>query len=64
MEFPIRCFTCGSVISTLHKEFKEKSKTEPKGKVLDDLGIKRLCCRTVIISHPDISEKLLMYNKK
>jgi len=30
----------------------------PEKKVLDELGIKRYCCRTVMLTHVDLSEKI------
>ncbi|MEA2054636.1 MAG: DNA-directed RNA polymerase subunit N [Candidatus Thermoplasmatota archaeon] len=54
MIIPIRCFTCGKVLGSLFEGYKERvyiNGEEPE-KVLDDLGIKRYCCRRTIISHP------------
>ncbi len=54
MIIPIRCFTCGKVLASLFEEYKKRVyiKGEDAKKVLDDLGIKRYCCRRTIISHP------------
>ncbi len=55
MEIPIRCFTCGNLIADKFEEFaKRVKKGEEPGKILDDLGIKRYCCRTMIITHIEI----------
>lgn len=63
---PVRCFTCGKVISEVYEEYKkryaeyktiidsgEKPKETPK-EILDDLGVDRYCCRRMIISHVDL----------
>jgi len=52
MEFPIRCFTCNKVIIKYYDEYLEKTKTMENGEALDDLKIKRYCCRRIFISHP------------
>ncbi|KAA0015219.1 DNA-directed RNA polymerase subunit N [Thermoplasmatales archaeon ex4484_30] len=54
MIIPVRCFTCGKVLGSLFEEYKKRVYIEgenPK-KVLDDLKIRRYCCRRTIISHP------------
>ncbi|MEM1866448.1 MAG: DNA-directed RNA polymerase subunit N [Zestosphaera sp.] len=40
-----------------------KSGKDP-GRVLDDLGVKRYCCRRMFISHLDLIEELVMYTRK
>jgi len=63
---PVRCFTCGKVVAPAYEEFikrydeykkavdaGEKPKENPK-KILDDLGLERYCCRSMIISHVDL----------
>jgi DNA-directed RNA polymerase I, II, and III subunit RPABC5 len=35
----------------LTKEFSEKT---PEGEVLDDLGLKKMCCRRHMLTHVDI----------
>lgn len=55
MEIPIRCFTCGNLIADKFEEFvKREKKGEDPEKILDDLGLKRYCCRTMIITHIEI----------
>lgn len=62
MIIPIRCFTCGKVISNSWKEFKERTKNEedPK-KILDDLGFDRYCCRRIFLSHVDLIDEIAPY---
>ena len=59
MMFPIRCMTCGKPIAHLWDEYKAKiEKGEEPGKVLDSLGIKRYCCRSIFLTHTDLIDKL------
>lgn len=62
MIIPVRCFTCGKVISNSWEEFKERTENgeEPK-KVLDDLGFKRYCCRRIFLSHVDLIDEITPY---
>ena len=52
MLIPVRCFTCGKVISNLYLDFKEKL-TEGKtpSDAMDELGMDRYCCRRMFTSH-------------
>jgi len=56
---PVRCFTCGKVISTAWEEFKQRCEAgeDPCG-VLDDLGLERYCCRRMLLSHKEIIDDL------
>ncbi len=63
--FPVRCPTCGAVIGDKWNTFAERVKRgEPPKKVLDDLGIKRYCCRRVFISHVNLIEEMVMYTRR
>ena len=62
--FPVRCFTCGAPIGHLWEEYKKRVEAgEDPGKVLDDLGVKRYCCRRMFISHAEISYEILKFPK-
>ena len=63
MIIPIRCFTCGKVIGNKWDEYlKLLSEGKEISAALDELGMKRYCCRRMLISHVDLIEKLLEYN--
>jgi len=65
MIFPVRCFTCGKVIGHLWEEYKKRVDSgEDPGKVLDDLGIKKECCRRMFISHIDMIDEIIKYEVK
>ena len=59
---PIRCFTCGALIGDKWRSFSLRVKAGDKpGKVLDDLGLKRYCCRRMLLSHVEFIDEILRY---
>ncbi|WP_406657882.1 DNA-directed RNA polymerase subunit N [Methanolobus sp. ZRKC2] len=59
---PVRCFTCGKVISNCWEEYKRRvQEGENPGTVLDDLGVTRYCCRRMILSHVQLVDTLAPY---
>jgi DNA-directed RNA polymerase subunit N len=61
---PIRCFTCGSLIADKWQPFITRVNAgENPGKVLDDLGVKRYCCRRMLLSHIDIISEVIHYTR-
>ncbi|MBS3072611.1 DNA-directed RNA polymerase subunit N [Candidatus Pacearchaeota archaeon] len=64
MIIPIRCFSCGKPIAHLWEEFKTRvGKGEAPGKVLDDLGLERYCCRSVFLGQVDLLELTTKFKK-
>ena len=63
MMIPVRCFTCGNVIGDKYRKFMEyiKEGMDPKD-ALDKLGLKRYCCRRMILTHVDIIDQFILYN--
>eukprot|EP00466_Bigelowiella_natans_P002316 jgi/Bigna1/145068/aug1.94_g19776 len=67
MIIPVRCFTCGKVVGNLYKKFitlKNAGKDDgyEEGQALNALGLKRYCCRRMVMTHVDLIIKLLNYN--
>jgi len=62
MQFPVRCPTCGKVISDKYEEFEERTNDgEDAGEVLDDLGVEKYCCRTVFLTHVESIDEVGKY---
>jgi len=61
---PVRCFTCGALIADKWLEFARRVRQgEHPGKVLDDLGVRRYCCRRMLLSHVDLIDEVLRYER-
>jgi len=62
MIIPIRCFTCGKVIGNKWEAYLGLLQAEyTEGDALDAMGLKRYCCRRMLLGHVDLIEKLLNY---
>ena len=62
MIIPIRCFTCGKVVGNKWESYLGLLQAEySEGDALDSLGLKRYCCRRMLLAHVDLIEKLLNY---
>jgi DNA-directed RNA polymerase subunit N (RpoN/RPB10) len=59
MIIPVRCFTCSKVIGnkweTYAREISNPENTPHS--VLDNMGLKRYCCRRMLLSHVNIIDK-------
>lgn len=59
MIIPVRCFSCGKVVGHLWEQYKERvEKGEDSKKILDELGLKRYCCRGLFLTHVDLIDKI------
>lgn len=67
MIIPMRCFTCGKVLADCWEHFvAARAKIEPDdgddlfmrgpavGRILDELGLRRMCCRRHMLGHVDV----------
>ena len=66
MMMPVRCFSCGAVIADRWEEYDARvnKNNEDASKVLDDLGIKRYCCRRMFISNVELIDELISFGRK
>ncbi|MCL5430573.1 MAG: DNA-directed RNA polymerase subunit N [Candidatus Marsarchaeota archaeon] len=66
MMMPVRCFTCGAVLADKWEEYEKRTvkEKEDPAKVLDDLGVKRYCCRRMFISNVELIDEFITINKK
>jgi len=59
---PVRCFTCGNLVSDKFQEYQNKVKSgEEPAKILDSLGIKRYCCRRMLLTTVETIQQVLPY---
>ncbi|MEM4165917.1 MAG: DNA-directed RNA polymerase subunit N [Candidatus Bilamarchaeaceae archaeon] len=61
MEFPVRCFTCGSVIGHLYSDYKKLAAEKGPEVAMDELGINRYCCRRMFLTHVDVVDTIIKY---
>jgi len=62
MIIPVRCFTCGKVVGSAFPTFVERTRQgEDPRQVLDALGLKRYCCRRMILSHAELIDEVLPF---
>ncbi len=64
MIIPVRCVSCGKPIAHLWESFKERTeKGEDAGKVLDESGVERYCCRAMFLGQVDTLELINKFKK-
>jgi DNA-directed RNA polymerase subunit N len=64
MIIPVRCFTCGKPVGHLRKEYEERvAKGEDAGEVMNELGLKRYCCRGLFLGHVDLIDTAAAFKK-
>lgn len=62
MLYPVRCFNCGYVLGDKGEPYEEYIKAGKTTKeALDLLGIKKMCCRTVMLGVVNMMPGLLAY---
>ena len=65
MIIPIRCFTCGRLIADKWEEYSRRVRQgEDPDIVLDSMGLKRYCCRRMLLSHVDIIDDILQFAER
>lgn len=65
MIVPIRCFTCGRLIADKWEEYSRRIRQgEDPTVVLDDMRLKRYCCRRMLLSHVDIIDDILQFAER
>ena len=63
MIVPVRCFTCGKVIGNKWNTYLAMIQAGKTGEqALDALKLPRYCCRRMMLTHVELSDKLSMYD--
>lgn len=64
MIIPVRCFSCGKPLSNLWEPYRDRTaKGEESKKVLDSLGVERMCCRSIFISNVDLIKEVGQFER-
>ena len=64
MIIPVRCFSCGKPIGHLWEQYKKRIDAgEEAGKVLDELGLQRYCCRAALLGNTDMLTEISKFKK-
>lgn len=64
MMVPVRCFSCGFVVSEYYDAYKElMTKGKSAKEALDSLGIDRYCCRRMFLATKEYISDLNQYHK-
>jgi DNA-directed RNA polymerase subunit N len=61
---PIRCFSCGAVIADKYESFVERKEKENPKDIFNSLGVKRYCCRRMILSQADLIDEVIEFDEK
>jgi DNA-directed RNA polymerase subunit N len=62
MLIPVRCFTCGNLVADKFEDYQNKVRTgEDPAKVLDVLGIKRYCCRRMLLTTVETIQQVIPF---
>ncbi len=62
MIIPPRCQSCGKVVGHMYAEYRQRTEAgESAEKVLNDLGMKRYCCRQLFIGHVDLLKEVAKF---
>lgn len=64
MIIPVRCMSCGKPIGHLWEDYHKRVEAgEDAGKVMDELGLVRYCCRGTMLGHADMLPEITKFKK-
>lgn len=64
MIIPVRCWSCGFPVGAFYEDYKKRvEKGEEAGKVMDSLGVKRYCCRRMLLGQVDMLEHIAKFKR-
>lgn len=65
MLVPVRCFTCGFCIGKVWDEYdRRKKEGEPYEALIESLGVRRSCCKRMLLSHADVASQVVHFRFK
>lgn len=64
MIIPVRCFTCNKVIGNKWESWCQYTKEGlPVEEIFIKIGLRRYCCRRILLTHIEILDKMLLYTE-
>jgi len=64
MLVPVRCFSCGFPVSEYYEQYKDLvAKGKSTKDALNELQIKKYCCRRMLLSSSEYQNDLLKFQK-
>ena len=61
---PIRCFTCNKVLANKGTTFEAlKSEGKEYSEIWKTLGLSRMCCQVIMMSHVDTTDDMMEYDE-
>lgn len=64
MIIPVRCWSCGFPVAAFYEDYKKRvEKGEEAGHVMDSLGVKRYCCRRMLLGQVDMLEHIAKFKR-
>ncbi|KAI8823628.1 Rna polymerase Ii strand separated elongation Complex, mismatched nucleotide [Fimicolochytrium jonesii] len=64
MIIPVRCFSCGKVVGDKWEKYLALLQADyTEADAMTNLGLKRYCCRRMVLTHVDLIEKLLHFGQ-
>ena len=61
MLLPVRCFTCGKVISNKWNTYLSLIQTESKKDALDKMKLSKICCRRMFLTNVELIDNVMYY---
>ena len=59
---PVRCFTCNKVIGQMWEPYTRHRRDASSKTALDALGLRRVCCRRMILTHASVIDDLVVFS--
>lgn len=64
MLIPVRCVSCGRPVGQLWESFKKRTTEGESGKsVLDSLGVRTYCCRSLLLTNVDTLPQIAKFKR-